>query len=172
MKFRILMLFFWGAFVSSVSAKMPFYDNDAEFEHCIQMFSDWDRCMSEETRRALNDTKALYRDVLSNSTLVGWNGNFEENQQVLRDMYSSWTAFRNRLCSLSKVAASYTGGWKDEELSCNLYYVNHHKDHFQGINNMLRSRADERDDFISDEHDKEYFSCVADNLQEKCLQMT
>lgn len=169
MRLKFISLLLSMVFISNVSAKMPFYDNDAEFERCIQMFGDWDRCMNEETRRALNDTKVLYRDVLANPKLIKWNGKFEENQQVLRDMYSSWTAFRNRLCSLSKVASRYTGGWKDEELSCNLYYVKHHKDHFQSINNMLRSSAKPRDDFISDEHDEQYFECIVDNPQEKCL---
>lgn len=169
MKIKLLTILIGLMFTSSAWSKMPFYNSDAEFERCIQMIGDWDRCLSEETRRALNATKILYRDVLANPKLMNWHENFEENQQVLRDMYSAWTAFRNRLCSLSKVSSRYTGGWKDEELSCNLYYVKHHKDHFQCINDMLLSRADERDDFISDEHDEEYSTCISDTPEDKCL---
>ena len=169
MKAKIITLLMCFGFVSTVEAKMPFYDDDSEFDRCTVMTGDWNRCMSEEIRRDTNDVKNLYREVLANPKLNDWNENFEQNQQMLRDMYASWNAFRNRLCSLSKVAARYTGGWKDEEISCNLYYVKHHKDHFQCINDMLLGRADERDDFIGNEHDEEYAKCLEEDSASKCL---
>lgn len=169
MKIKIIALLLFSTFASISYAKMPFYEDDREFERCTQMTGDWDRCMSEETRRDLNDVKITYREVLANPKLKDWNGNMEENQQMLHDMYASWTAFRNRLCSLSKVSSQYTGTWKDEEKSCNLYYVKHHKDHFQCINDMLLGRADARDDFITEEHDGEYSECLKTQDKEKCL---
>ncbi len=149
---------------------MPFYDDDSEFDRCTAMIGDWNRCMSEETRRDINDVKNLYREILANPKLNQWNASREENQQMLRDLYSSWNAYRARLCSLSKVSSRYNGAWKDDEISCNLYYVKHHKDHFQCINDMLLGRADERDDFISEEHDEEYAKCIKDKKStDQCL---
>ena len=169
MKIKIIAFLFCLVAFSSASAKMPFYDDDAEFDRCTKMTGDWNRCMSEETRRALNDVKVLYREVLANPKLSDWNSNFDESKQIMRDMYSSWTAFYNRLCSLSKVSAQYTGGWKDEELSCKLYYVKHHKDHLNCINNMLLSKASAKDNFIVAEHDEEYKRCLSDNSTDNCL---
>ena len=169
MKNRVALFILCLSFISAATAKMPFYDDDVEFDRCTKMTGDWNRCMSEETRRTLNDIKLLYREVLTNPQTTDWNKSNEQNQQMLRDLYSSWIAFRNRLCSLSKVSAKYTGGWKDEELSCVLYYTKHHKDHFQCINDMLLARADERDNFITDDHDAQYTECIKDGDENKCL---
>ena len=169
MKNRVALFILCLSFISAATAKMPFYDDDVEFDRCTKMTGDWNRCMSEETRRTLNDIKLLYREVLTNPQTTDWNKSNEQNQQMLRDLYSSWIAFRNRLCSLSKVSAKYTGGWKDEELSCVLYYTKHHKDHFQCINDMLLARADERDNFITDDHDAQYTECINDGDENKCL---
>lgn len=170
MKTRIITLLIGLTLFSNAQAKMPLYDDDAEFDRCIQMMGDWNRCMSEETRRSLNDVKIAYRDILANPKLKDWNGTLSENQQVLRDMYSSWTAFHNRLCSLSKVASRYTGGWKDEELSCNLYYVMHHKEHMRSLYYMFIDKSKPEDDFITEEHDAKYTKCLEeDGSKDKCL---
>lgn len=169
MKIKIIAFILCVLAFSNANAKMPFYDDDAEFDNCTHLTGDWNRCMSEETSRDLNDIKIIYRDVLSNPKLSGWNPKPEQSRQMLRDMYDSWIAFRNRLCSLSKVASRYTGGWKNEELACTVYYTKHHKDHMRSIINMLRSQAVAADDFITDEHDAKYEQCLKEDLYTKCL---
>lgn len=169
MKIKIFVMLLCLLATSGAFAKMPLYDDDAEFDNCTRMTGDWSRCMKEETNRDLNDIKIIYRDVLNNQNLNGWNSDIQENKQTLRDMYDSWIAYRNRFCSLSKVAAHYTGGWKDEELSCILYYTKHHKDHIRSIINMLNEKAVAEDNFIADEHDAEYQNCIDDGDKNKCL---
>lgn len=169
MKTKIIAVICFFSFICTAHASMPFYNDDVEFERCTRMTGDWERCIREETRRELNDLKVFYREILGNPKLAHWNESMENNQNMLRDMYTSWTAFRNRLCSLSKVSARFTGGWKDEELSCNLYYVLHHKDHLQCINDMMQGRADERDNFVVEEHDEKYIECLKKSPVEQCV---
>ena len=92
---------------------------------------------------------------------------------TLRDMFESWTAFRNRLCSLSKKAAKYLEPLIDEKIGCNSYYITHHQDHLNSIILLLTKNVPQkRKEFnylkIYD-HDDEYEECMKGKNNSKCL---
>ena len=126
------------------TADMPMYADDEEFKHCTKITGDWDNCVKEEGLRTLDEVKRLYRSVLSNPAILKWHKKPEENSEILRDMYESWTAFRNRLCMLSYRASMYIEPLFDERYSCNLYYTQHHKDHMGKILELMEGKAPEK----------------------------
>lgn len=166
MMFKFL-LFLSILFVSNNSfAFMPSYDDDDEFRRCTRFTQNWDKCIAEQTQRVLNDVKREYRDILGNGAILKWNNSVDENTQTLRDMYESWTAFRNRLCSLSKAASTLIYPINDEELTCNLYYSLHHRAHLSNIIRLMnRDVPENRYDFkylkIYD-HDDDYNKCITE----------
>lgn len=156
-----------------VYADMPFYDDDEEFKHCTKVTGNWDTCVKEETLRALNAVKQEYRSILGNQAILEWHAKPEENTAVLRDMYDSWTAFRNRLCMLSYKASMYIEPLVDERYSCNLYYTLHHKAHLAYILQLMGNTAPEnRNDFHFldlSSHDAEYETCIKSNDNSACI---
>ena len=147
---------------------MPTYPDDQEFEMCAKI-NTWDECAKDETQRALRVVKQQYRTILSTPSILQWHPSADENVAVLRDMYDSWSAFRTRLCSLSNKAATYMETLVEEKISCNLYYVLHHRDHLNSILLLMTRKAPEnQQDFnflkIYD-HDEEYEACVAEKEQ-------
>lgn len=161
--FRFLMILIsLGFFCNVANAKMPFYEDDDETKHCLKISNDWDNCTREANRRDLNKVKLQYRSLLSNQDLSIWNEDLETNKTMLRDMYESWTAFRNRLCSLSKVASRYIAPLMDEEQSCNHYYILHHNDHLNSVMQLLGNDPLPDDFYYLTiwDHDDEYDTCV------------
>ena len=159
-------------------ASMPFYDDDEEFEQCKKITDDRDRCIREETKRVLNDVKTIYKQILNNPNLNASPEISADKVAFMSDMYSMWTAFRNRLCSLTNVATRYTGSWQDEELSCNLYYAMHHRDYLGKVAKMLNSNPNDEngnqkdlDYIIIDNHDDEYTACMKKEKpdENKCI---
>lgn len=142
---------------------LPQYDDDEEFKHCLKIINDLDTCVQEQTKRALNNVKQDYKDILSNLKLMSWNGSLEANTAVMRDMYESWTAYRNRLCSLSEAAAVNLEPLITEKYSCGLYHTLHHHDHLDKILQLMKYNGavqnDKFDLFKVYEHDEEYQTC-------------
>lgn len=158
--------------INPVYADMPFYQDDEEFHHCTKV-SDWDTCVREETHRDLNDVKRLYQNILGNQQILKWHKVPAENTEILRDMYESWTAFRNRLCSLSNKAGMYLERLVTEKYACNAYYTKHHKDHLERILELMTGNfPKKRTDFKFLElssHDEEYEQCVANPEKRNCI---
>lgn len=154
-------------------ADMPDYPDDAEFLKCRRMNIDSDICQREQIQRALERVKRLYKMILGNPKIVEWNGTLEKDADVLRDMFESWTAFRNRLCSVSYLATRYVEPIYNEKYSCNTYYILHKEDHLEKIDMLLRGGAPKNQmDFkflyIYD-HDDEYENCIQKNRNELCI---
>lgn len=154
-------------------ASMPFYDDDDEFRYCTKATNDWDTCAREESIRTLNTIKKQYRTILTTPSTVGWHENIQDNTNELRHMYESWTAFRNRLCSLSNKSALYLEKIIQEKISCNLYYTLHHKDHLDSIILLLRGEVPEKKinfDYLKIyDHDEQYSSCMEKQQAEECI---
>jgi uncharacterized protein YecT (DUF1311 family) len=158
--------------VAQANIELPFYEDDAEFEHCEKISGDRDYCIKEENKRVLNRVKNGYRGLFVNSKLNAANQNPEANRKMLRDMYDSWTAFRNRYCSLSKVAAQYMATIQDEELTCNLYQTFLHEEYLNDILFALDGKPLPSNSafLLIDEHDRKYNNCIKEKKDsDTCL---
>lgn len=162
--------------LNCAQAKMPEYQDDAEFKHCLKITNDIDACVQEQTKRALNAVKLDYRQILGDRKMLGWNGSQQANVAMLRDMYAGWTAYRNRLCSLSNVAAKNVEAIVTEKYSCTLYHTLHHKAHLDKVINLLNyndknTNSNDVDLFKIDEHDEAYNTCrkIQKNTENECL---
>lgn len=147
-------------------ADMPYYKDDAEFQRCVKVNVDWDTCTREQTVRTLDRVKNNYRSILRNKALYNWHAKLEDSTQMLRDMYESWLAFRNRLCSLSYQAARNLNKPHSEKEACILYYTMHHDDHIKKILQLLENNVPlKRMDFNFlklTSHDDDYITCMED----------
>ena len=163
MKKFFLMILAGNLFAYAANAAMPEYQDDEEFKHCMRITQDLDSCVLEETKRALNEVKRDYKNILSDVKLMSWNGSLEANTAVLRDMYESWTAYRNRLCSLSEAAAIFIEPLITEKYSCGLYHTLHHKAHLDSILQLMKYTGAEKNNEFSlfkvSEHDEAYQTC-------------
>lgn len=173
-KYLLLLLTVATVVLPTFAARafIPLYDDDEEFKLCSKV-STWDICALEESQRHLKKVRNQYRSVLANPEILKWHAEPEANTQVLRDMYESWTAFRNRICSLSKVASKYMESLLDEKTSCNLYHVLHHSDHLNKLLLLMNKRAprlsNQFDFMIIYDHDDEYEPCLQDKSEEECI---
>lgn len=165
---------------SAVAGVLPAYRDDAEYDHCVGVTNDYDACANEESLRVLRDIKILYSNLLVHPQIQNWNDSPEANKQVLRDMYESWTAYRNRQCSLAVVATTFMAIIIDTRISCTLYQNFQHKNQLLHILHQLEpekyppvvSEIDNAYTFASVyEHDDTYKSCIKDKTQSKenCL---
>ncbi len=177
--------------LKSVRADMPYYEDDEEYKHCAQATGRLDKCAHDEMLRNLEAVKRDYRDILKDPTILKWHANLEENTEILRDMYESWSAFRNRMCMLAYVASSHIKPTVDERYSCNLYYTFQHKAQLEGIlqlmkigeskkatgektidpaNEVDKTTIDNLNKLIEITHDNRFNSCIQKEPLEDCLQ--
>ena len=176
MKFLGLILVAFLCFNNrATNAAMPQYEDDEEFSHCLKITNDLDACVQEENKRVLNKVKQDYKNILGNTKLMSWNGSFDANTAVMRDMYESWTAYRNRLCSLSQAASVNVEPIVTEKYSCGLYHTWHHLDHLDKIIKLMKYSGDVQNNdfdlFKVYEHDDKYKICREDEKKSKneCL---
>jgi len=160
------VLFVFSAFLISFNAQawLPTYDDDAEFGRCTKSTNDWSFCAQEESLRALNNVKKQYKAILTSPEIVSWHSRLDENTATMRDMYEGWTAFRNRICSLSFKAAENLESLVDARASCDLFHTLHHQDHLDKVLLLLKGEVPENYndfEFLQIlEHDKEYQPCM------------
>lgn len=152
----------------------PNYLDDEAFEYCVNVTNESSNCIKEQNQRVLNDVKILYKNILATPEMTSWNGSLEANRDVLRDMYESWSAYRNRLCSLCKVVSVYTAPLFDPELSCILYQNYNHKDYLNQVLHTINSRKTKNtypaklanveggNSYLEIDHDEEYKKCISD----------
>ncbi len=170
----LLILFFGLVFNANFSqAFMPSYLDGDEYFKCIRATNNYNNCADEQARERLNTVKKQYRTILTNPNILGWHKNISDNTATLRDMYESWTAFRNRLCSLSNKAAKYLEPLIDEKIGCNSYYITHHQDHLNSIILLLTKNVPQKRgqfDYLKIyDHDDEYEECMKGKDTSKCL---
>lgn len=169
------VILFNSSVALSNTVNLPKYIDDDEFYHCANMTHDWSPCADEEQKRLLRDVKILYQNVLSDEKAREWNGSQDENKMILRDMYESWSAFKNRLCSINKIAEKNLPTMTEPFTGCNLYVTFHHKNQMNTALYMLNANAprnpyprfipsmDGEFDFtilLDSEHDEFYTECL------------
>ena len=160
----------------------PDYLDDEEYEQCVKLTQSYDNCIKDESKRILRDVKILYQNLLADGRLNGWNGSFDENKKMMRDMYESWTAFRNRVCSLNVVVTKYTSPIYEPRLSCTLFNNFLQKDYLTNLLHLLNQKnprnpyparlpnADGGNVYLEVDHDAEYKSCLEQKKSEdECI---
>lgn len=184
---KYLILFFLVLSTQTVRAEefiMPGYLDDEAYKYCVEMSGDYDNCLKEENQRALRDVKILYKNLLAEQKLMDWNGSFDANKRILQDMYESWTAYRNRLCSLNVVASKYIGYLYDPLYSCTMLQNYNHKEYLTSLLYMLNKdnpknpypaelpNRDGGNPYLYISHDETYDSCIQSKtaVAENCLQ--
>lgn len=159
--FMVFCIMFFG--VKTSNASMPMYDPSDYYYQCLKVTRDMETCGKQDINRLLNEIKKQYRVILTNPNIIGWHKDIKQNTATLRDMYESWTAYRNRLCSLSRQSAQYLEKIVDEKISCNMYYSQHHNAHLDSIIRLLTKQVPENKAQFGylyiDEHDDEYKDC-------------
>ncbi len=167
--FRTVALFL-ALSIPAANAFMPTYPDDDEFRKCDSVTNNVELCQREQIQRILIRVKKLYQYILSDPTTLEWTGSSDKNIQTVRDMFDSWTAFRNRICSLSHIATKYTEPLYIERYSCTSYYMLHNEDHLKSIYKLIQNTAPKnREEFtflkIYD-HDDDYQTCITDKKKE------
>lgn len=160
----------------------PEYLDDEAYEQCYKLTHNSDECAKEESQRVLRDIKISYKNLLADGRLNDWNGSVDKNKDMLRDMYESWTAYRNRVCSLNVPVSKYIAPLVDPKISCTLYQNFMQKDYLGNILHNLNIKnprnpyperlinADGGNRYLEVDHDAEYKSCVAEKKpQDECL---
>lgn len=178
---KILLLFVFLLASQSVKADefvYPDYLDDEEYDHCVQLSGGMDACAKDESQRVLRNVKLLYKNLLADKRLNNWNGSFEANRDMLRDMYESWTAFRNRICSLNSVAAKYTGPIVDPKVACTLFQNFNHQDYLNQLLHTLNPNNYPKqlpnvaggNVYLEVDHDLGYESCIKEKkAADDCL---
>ena len=159
--------------IPAANAFMPTYPDDDEFRKCDSITNNVELCQREQIQRILLRVKKLYQNILSDPSTLEWTGSADKNIQTVRDMFDSWTAFRNRLCSLSHIATKFTEPLYIERYSCTSYYMLHNEDHLKSIYKLIQNAAPaDRNEFtflqIYD-HDEEYEQCVKEKAPDVCI---
>lgn len=179
-KFLFLFVSLSSVFVKNVNAETIFYRDDEKFEQCSRFEQNLDVCMKEQIGRTQKDVQNLYKAILRTDTIRGWNKDVTESTQIMKDMYSSWLAYRTRLCSLAKVSEKNTAPLFDPELSCKTYHTYHHKNQLHNVLYLLNinkpisqyksqiSNAIGPDFLAEIPHDQEYEECNKIKSKERC----
>ena len=79
---------------------LKIYDHDEEYENCMKE-KDTSKCLEEELKRSTKYIKDLYKTASEDEMVGKWNNGPDLHNGNYRDMYDSWIAYRNRMCSLS-----------------------------------------------------------------------
>lgn len=161
---------------------IPDYSSDEAYTHCVRTTGDHDNCIKEENARVLKGVKIMYKNLLADPQLNDWNGSSEANRDMLRDMYESWLAYRNRFCSLHKVAAKYIEPLYEPEISCILFQNYNHLDYLNQLLYTLNknspknpypsklSNVDGGNKYLEIDHDDQYNTCIENkNKRADCL---
>ncbi len=160
----------------------PDYSDDEEAVFCMKKISDTKICPTEHAQRRYAQVKSLYVDLLTEPELLGWQGSAQKNKEVLKDMHESWVAYRNRLCSLSKVCATYTVPLFDEYAVCSVFQNINHYDYLNQIlytlnlkkrNNKYPQRIVGLEgifNYLEFNHDEDYKKCMEKTKKtQQCL---
>lgn len=179
-KVLFLLILLNSLSINNVNAENIFYRDDEKFEQCSRFEQNLDNCMKEQIGRTQKDVQKLYQTILNTETIRGWNPDLNDSIKIMKDMYSSWLAYRTRLCSLAKVSEKYTAPLFDPELSCQTYHTYHHKNqlhnilHLLNANNPLSQYKSSIANSIGPAylekipHDSEYKDCIIKKSPELC----
>lgn len=108
-----------------------------EYDKCYSAATDDDAtatCMKEETARLMKEIQQKYLQISEMPLAQEWNNGDGLKKGNLRDMYNSWLAYRNRLCSLNKKLS--VNGYGSEEFhyaSCMLDMTKSHMEYIDAV---------------------------------------
>lgn len=180
LKILFFLISLSSAFVKYANATSIFYRDDEKFEQCSKFEQNLNICMQEQIGRTQKDLQQIYKTILNTETIRGWNKDINDSIKIMKDMYSSWLAYRTRLCSLAKVSEKYTAPLFDPEFSCQTYHTYHHKNQLHNVlyllntNNPLNQYKSHianavGPDFLANiPHDDEYKECNKKKSKELC----
>ena len=84
-----------------------------EYDTCYKKAVDDDAialCMKDQTKRVLKELQDIYTNISKHPDLEKWNNGNGLIKGNLKDMYNHWLNYRNRFCSLYKLASKNTFG--------------------------------------------------------------
>lgn len=124
-------------------------EHDEEYDKCIEEGKKA-QCIKEELQRTTKSIKNLYKTMSEDEELRKWNNGPDLKNGNFRDLYDSWIAYRNRMCSLSTWA--YKVAYGDKSMSneyCLLFFNLEKIEALEGILISSHSALDE--EIIPDE---------------------
>ena len=98
-------------------------EHDEEYEQCMEG-KDTSKCLVEELERSTKQIKNLYKTASEDEMIGKWNNGPDLKNGNYRDMYDSWIAYRNRICSLSVWAYNKSYGDQGADLTQCLQFFN------------------------------------------------
>lgn len=130
---------------------LEIYDHDEEYEQCMKE-KDTSKCLEDELNRSTKQIKNLYKTAVEDEMIGKWNNGPDLKNGNYRDMYDSWIAYRNRMCSLSVWAYKKGYGNKGANLIQCLQFFNREKlETMEGLLRDAHSILDE--DMVYEEKD-------------------
>jgi uncharacterized protein YecT (DUF1311 family) len=76
-------------------------------------------CMNDQTKRVMQDIKAVYEDAAKDGKLAKWSGGTGMQSGSLRSMFETWLNYRNKYCSFYTTGYSeYLGGTDYNNAEC------------------------------------------------------
>lgn len=109
-------------------------------------------CIEAELLRTTKDIKNLYKTMSEDEYLGKWNNGPDLKNGNFRDLYDSWIAYRNRLCSLSVWA--YKVGYGPKAMSSDYCLLYFNIENFDALKNILVSAHSTLDEeMVTDDDD-------------------
>jgi hypothetical protein len=122
---------------------LEIYDHDEEYEECMKG-KNTSKCLEDELKRSTKQIKNYYKTLSVDDFVGKWNNGPDLKNGNYRDMYDSWIAYRNRMCSLSVWAYKVSYGDKGADLTQCLQFFNREK--LETLQNLLTSAHAALDD--------------------------
>ena len=129
---------------------LEIYDHDEDYKNCIKD-KDTSECLEDELRRSTKRIKNLYKTATEDDMIGKWNNGPDLKNGNYRDMYDSWIAYRNRMCSLSVWAYKKGYGTQGANLTQCLQFFNREK--LETMENLLHSAHSELDEEMDTDED-------------------
>lgn len=104
---------------------LTIYDHDDEYQTCMEEKEP--DCLAKELQRANKSIKDYYKTFSEDEFVGKWNNGPDLKKGNYRDMYDSWIAYRNRMCSLAVWAYQGFYGEKSMDLTHCLQYLTREK---------------------------------------------
>ena len=137
--FSVLCLFSFNAHAVDTSAYDACYAK-AQDDNELSL------CMKTETTRLNNLIKESYQAIIKYPELKKWNKSDTLNSGNLKDMYSHWMNYRNRYCSLYKLASQNSFGSPEFHYErCMLTITNDHYELLEAVLLNVNTSGEEDD---------------------------
>lgn len=126
-------------------------EHDAEYKDCRKNGSK--NCIEEELQRTNKNIKNIYKTMLEDEYIGKWNNGPDLKEGNYRDLYDSWVAYRNRMCSLSTYA--YEVGYGKNAMPNNYCLLFFSLEKLGAMKNILVSAHSSLDDEMVSEEEND-----------------